>query len=141
MKKIHIFLLLCVGGAVAVLVSIMGSLTTFDTVQTARNKPGKFVHLIARLDRTQPIQYDAVNNPNFLMFAVRDSIGDSITVVYRNPKPDNLEISDRLVLKGSFQGSYFDCKEILLKCPSKYKEEIKIAASQELNIRRNRERK
>ena len=65
MKKLHILLLLCVAIAISVLISFMGTLTTYDTVQTAKDKPGKFIHLIARLDHTKPVEYDAVNNPNY----------------------------------------------------------------------------
>jgi cytochrome c-type biogenesis protein CcmE len=48
-------------------------------------------------------------------------------VVYRNAKPDNLEISERLVLKGAYKDGHFECKEIMMKCPSKYKDEVKTA--------------
>jgi cytochrome c-type biogenesis protein CcmE len=34
-----------------------------------------------------------------------------------------MEKSERLVLKGSVQGNHFECKDILLKCPSKYKDD------------------
>ena len=127
MKKLHILLLLCVAIAISVLISFMGTLTTYDTVQTAKDKPGKFIHLIARLDHTKPVEYDAVNNPNYLSFTAIDSLGDAVKVVYRNAKPDNLEISERLVLKGAIKDDYFDCREILMKCPSKYKDDIKAA--------------
>lgn len=125
MKKIHILLLLCVAIAISVLISFMGTLTTYDTVQTAREQPGKFIHLVARLDHTKPVEYDAVHNPNYLSFTAIDSLGEAVKVVYRNAKPDNLEISDRLVLKGAIKDDYFDCREILMKCPSKYKDDNK----------------
>ena len=55
----------------------MGSLTTYDTVETAKNKPGKFVHLVAKLDTRKPIEYDAINNPNYMSFTAIDSVGGS----------------------------------------------------------------
>jgi cytochrome c-type biogenesis protein CcmE len=127
MKKIHIILLVCIAAAIVVLISFMGTLTTYDTVETARKKPGKYVHLIARLDHRQPVEYDAIKNPNFLSFTAIDSLGDAVKVIYRNSKPSNLEHSERLVLKGSMKDNYFDCKEILMKCPSKYKDDMKAA--------------
>jgi cytochrome c-type biogenesis protein CcmE len=33
-----------------------------------------------------------------------------------------MEKSERLVLKGKVQNGQFECKDILLKCPSKYKD-------------------
>lgn len=127
MKKTHIILLVCIAAAIVVLISFMNTMTTYDTVETARRKPGKFVHLIARLDQRQPVEYDAIKNPNFLSFTAIDSLGDAVKVIYRNSKPSNLEHSERLVLKGSMKDNYFECKEILMKCPSKYKDDMKAA--------------
>jgi len=127
MKKFQIVLLLFIAAAIAVLISFMGSLTTYDTVETARNKSGKFVHLIAKLDHTRPIEYDAIKDPNYLSFTAVDSLGDVVKVIYLNAKPENLEVSERLVLKGSIKEDHFECKEILMKCPSKYKDDMKAA--------------
>ena len=81
------------------------------------------MHVIAKLDHSQPVQYDAVNNPNYLSFTAVDSLGKSVKVVYHNAKPDNLEASERLVLKGAYKDDHFECKEIMMKCPSKYKDD------------------
>jgi cytochrome c-type biogenesis protein CcmE len=124
MKKLHILLLVLIAVAIGVLVSFMGSLTTYDTVSTAKKKQGKFVHLIAKLDRNEPVQYDAIKNPNYLSFTAVDSLGARVQVVYDKPKPGNLEHSERLVLKGRMQGEVFKCDEILMKCPSKYKDDM-----------------
>ena len=126
MKKIHIVLLVFIAVAIGVLVSFMGTLTTYDTVATAKKKQGKFVHLIARLDQTVPVEYDAVKDPNYLSFMAVDSLGGKVQVIYDKPKPGNLEHSERLVLKGRMQGDVFKCEEILMKCPSKYKDDVKI---------------
>jgi cytochrome c-type biogenesis protein CcmE len=37
-----------------------------------------------------------------------------------------LEQSERVVLKGRMKGDVFECSEILLKCPSKYKDDKKV---------------
>lgn len=123
MKKIHIALLVMVAGAIAILLTFLKTTSTYDTIDTAISKPGKYVHLMARLDKSRPIEYDAIKNPNYLSFTAVDTLGKSIKVVYHNAKPDNLEISEKLVLKGKYQDGQFDCKEIQTKCPSKYKEE------------------
>lgn len=126
MKKIHIVLLLLIAGSIAVLLTFLKGASTYDTVETAIAKPGKFVHLMAKLDKSSPIQYDAIKDPNYLSFTAIDTTGKSVKVVYHNAKPDNLEISEKLVLKGKYQDGYFDCSEIQTKCPSKYKEDMKI---------------
>ncbi|HRF19333.1 MAG TPA: hypothetical protein PK977_14255, partial [Chitinophagaceae bacterium] len=88
MKKIHIALLVMVAGAIALLLTFLKTTSTYDTVDTAMSKPGKYVHLMARLDKTQPIEYDAVKNPNYLSFTAVDTLGKSVKVVYHNAKPD-----------------------------------------------------
>jgi cytochrome c-type biogenesis protein CcmE len=59
MKKIHIALLVLIAVTIAVLISFMGTLSTYDSVQSAMKKKGKTVSIIAKLDRTRPIEYDA----------------------------------------------------------------------------------
>ncbi|MBS1576189.1 MAG: cytochrome c maturation protein CcmE [Bacteroidetes bacterium] len=125
MKKVQIVLLILIAAAIAVLISFLKTSPTYDTVEIAKSKPGKPVSLIAKLDKSQPVDYD-YKNPNYLSFFVIDSLGGKVRVVYHNPKPDNLEHSERLVLKGSIQNDHFECKEILMKCPSKYKDEMKM---------------
>ena len=123
MKTIHIVMLVLIAGAIAWLVTSLRGTTTYDTIETAMQKPGKFVHVVARLDTTQPLQYDAINNPNFLAFTAVDSLGGKVKVVYHNAKPDNLETSERLVLQGAYENGQFECKTIMMKCPSKYSDE------------------
>jgi cytochrome c-type biogenesis protein CcmE len=123
MKKTHIILLLLIAAAIGTLISFTGDLSTYDTIASASAKEGKFVHLIAKLDKTKPIEYDAVKNPNYMRFTAVDTLGNSTPVVYHNSKPGDFEMSERLVLKGSMQNGQFDCKEILMKCPSKYKDD------------------
>jgi cytochrome c-type biogenesis protein CcmE len=127
MKKIHIVLLVFIAAAIAVLISFLQTASTYDTIDTAISKPGKFVHLMAKLDKSQPVEYDAIKNPNFLSFTAIDTLGKSIRVVYNNPKPENFEMSEKLVLQGKYMNGLFECKTIQTKCPSKYKDDIKNA--------------
>lgn len=120
MKKLHIVLLVLIAASIAVLISFIGKATTFDSVSEAINNPGKLVHLSARLDKSAPIKYDPLK-PNYLEFTALDSTG-VIKVVYHDAKPDNLEMSSTLVMKGRYENGYFECKSILPKCPSKYKD-------------------
>ncbi|OSZ80060.1 hypothetical protein CAP36_02000 [Chitinophagaceae bacterium IBVUCB2] len=125
MKKIHIALLVLIAGAIAVLLTFLKTTSTYDTVDTAISKPGKYVHLMAKLDKSQPVEYDALKDANYLSFTAVDTLGKSVKVVYHNTKPDNFEISERLVLKGKYNDGVFNCDAIQTKCPSKYKEDMK----------------
>ena len=123
MKKIHIAALVLIAVAIATLISFMGDVTTYDTIASAKQRSGRAVTLIAKIDKSAPMEYDPIKNPNYLSFTALDSVGNSIKVIYHNPKPTDMEKSERIVLKGSVQGDHFECKDILLKCPSKYKDE------------------
>jgi cytochrome c-type biogenesis protein CcmE len=131
MKKMHIVILVLIAISITVLISYTGDLTTYETVASAKQKEGKFVNLIAKLDKSQPMDYDPVKNPNYLSFTAVDTLGNVVKVVYHNTKPTDMEKSERLVLKGRMEGDHFECKDILMKCPSKYKDDMQ-AASKEL---------
>lgn len=130
MKKLHIFLLVAVAAAIAVMISYTTNLTTYDTIASARQKPGQYVHLIAKLDRSQPVQYDPLKDPNYCAFNITDSLGGVTKVISQKPKPADLEQSERIVLKGRMKEDGFHCDDILLKCPSKYKDDMNAASKQ-----------
>jgi cytochrome c-type biogenesis protein CcmE len=108
---------------VALIIFSANDFSTYDSIASAKQKQGVFVHLIAKLDVSQPIEYDAIKDPNYLSFYATDSLGGKTKVVYHKEKPTDLEKSERVVLKGKMQGDVFECKDILLKCPSKYKDD------------------
>jgi len=123
MKKTHIVILIFIAAAIAVLVSFTGNLTTYETVASARQKEGKFVRLIAKVDKTRPIEYDPAKDPNYMSFTAIDTLGNTTKVVFHNSKPPDFEKSERLVLNGKMQNGLFECKDMLMKCPSKYKDD------------------
>ena len=126
MKKTHIIILIGIAALiVGLIVYSAGDFSTYETISSAKNKQGTFVHLIAKLDKSEPIEYDAINNPNYLSFYAIDSLGGKTKVVFHNSKPTDLEKSERIVMKGKMQADHFECKDILLKCPSKYKDDKK----------------
>lgn len=125
-------MLVAIAAVIAALVSMMGDLSTYETLASARQKPGKSVTVIAKLDRSvaNPIQYDPAKNANFTSFHVIDSLGNKAKVEYYFEKPFDMEKSERIVLKGSMQGNVFKITRkdgILIKCPSKYKDDPKAA--------------
>jgi cytochrome c-type biogenesis protein CcmE len=130
MRKIHVVLLVVIAALVALLVSFMGDLSTYETLASARQKEGKAVTVIAKLDMSSPIVYDPLKNANFTSFHVVDSLGNRARVEYHFEKPYDMEKSERIVLKGKMKGEVFEITRkdgILIKCPSKYKDDPKAA--------------
>ena len=126
MKKLHIVILILIAASIAVLVSFMGDLSTYETIASARQKSGKTVTIIAHLDNTRPIEYNPAKDPNYLSIHISDTLGNTARVVYHFEKPYDLEKAERITLKGKMVGDVFDISRkdgILLKCPSKYKDD------------------
>lgn len=126
MKRTHIIILIGIVALIIGLLVFSVDFSTYDTINSAKNKQGKFVHLIAKLDKSEPITYDPIKNPNYLSFYAIDSLGGKTQVIYHNSKPGDLEKSERIVLKGKMESDHFECQDILLKCPSKYKDDKKM---------------
>ncbi len=127
MKKTHIVILVLIAAAIAVLVSYTGNLSTYETVASARQKEGKFVRLIAKVDKSKPVEYDAAKDPNYMTFTAIDTLGNTTQVVFHNSKPQDFEKSERLVLNGKMENGKFECKDMMMKCPSKYKDDPNVA--------------
>lgn len=134
MKKTHIILLVLIAVAIVVLISYTGDLSSYETIGSAKQKQGKFLNLIVKMDKSVPVEYDPVKDPNYLKFAVQDSLGGKISVVYHNTMPTDMDKSERLVLKGKVQGDVFECTAIVLKCPSKYKDNPNANKNQPVTI-------
>jgi len=129
MKKIYIVALVVIAVVIALLISQLGNFSTYETIASAKAKPGKSVTVIAKLD-TASMQYDPVKDPNFLAFQVEDTLGARMNVVYHFEKPIDMEKSERVVLKGKMENGVFQIRDqsgILIKCPSKYKDDPKAA--------------
>ena len=123
MKTSSIVILVAIAAAIGAILMYSVDFSTYDTIGSAKEKQGQYVHLIAKLDKSKPIEYDALKDPNYLTFYATDSLGGSTQVIFRDVKPAELEQSERVVLKGTMNGDVFECDNILLKCPSKYKDE------------------
>jgi cytochrome c-type biogenesis protein CcmE len=130
MKRLHIVLLVFIAIAIGVLVSFMGNLSTYETIASAKQKEGRNVTIIAKLDNSQPIEYNPVRNPNYCSFHIIDTLGNKAKVVYYYEKPYDMDKAERIVLKGKMKDNIFEItnKEgILIKCPSKYKDDPEAA--------------
>ena len=126
MKKTHIiFLILGIFGLVAMSFFVK-DLTTQETFASAKKK-GKFVVVKVKLDKNTPVEYDAVKDPNKTVFYAFDHNGNRSRVLYTNAKPTDIERSEGIDLNGYMRDGYFECNKIQMKCPSKYKDDMKQA--------------
>ena len=122
MKKIHIIGLVLIAAAIAILVTAAKDLGTYSNFKSATNTTDA-VKIVGSLCKDKEIQYDPRKDPNYLSFYVKDNNGEIKKVVLKNAKPRDFEMSEQIVLTGSMKGEEFIASDMLLKCPSKYKDE------------------
>jgi cytochrome c-type biogenesis protein CcmE len=125
MKTIHIIIILVLVVAVAVIVATLSDASTYSDFTEAAQKPGKEIHIIGKLVKSKPIEYDAQKNVNQFSFYMTDQKGVEKKVTYNNVKPQDFEKSDQVVVIGSMKNDEFYATGLLLKCPSKYNSEKK----------------
>lgn len=126
MKPIQIALLVLAALGVAAVVSLYGNTTKYVTFPEAdalaKENPGRDYHVVASLDKTKAIEYNPRNDANYLVFYANDSLGNGKKVVYNQPKPQDMERSEKIMLIGHSEGDHFQATEISMKCPSKYED-------------------
>ncbi|MEN0049022.1 MAG: cytochrome c maturation protein CcmE [Bacteroidota bacterium] len=122
MKKIYIVVLGMAFMAVALLLTASDDVSTYSSFAEAMNTDKK-VKIVGKLAKDKPIEYDPAIDPNYTGFYLRDSEGVERKVALIKAKPQDFERSEQIVLTGTMEGDEFVATEILMKCPSKYKDE------------------
>ena len=122
MKPIHIVALLVLAGGVAALTMQAKDVSTYATFKDAVTASSK-VKVAGKLIKDKPMVYEPVVNPNLFTFYLKDQNGKEVLVNLLKPKPQDFELSEQVVVTGEMQGEAFVANEVLMKCPSKYKDE------------------
>jgi len=123
MKKMHIVALVMIAAAVVMITLSASDLSTFTTFAKAEEST-KRVKVSGQLSKLDPLVYAPEKNPNFFSFYLIDQDNDKRKVEVRKPKEQGFEMAESIVVTGELdEGGVFQASEVLLKCPSKYKEE------------------
>jgi cytochrome c-type biogenesis protein CcmE len=122
MSKISILGLLMIGAAVFIFMNASKDVSTYSNFTEAIANHDR-VKVVGKLNRAIPTQYDALKNPNVFRFHLIDNKGVEKQVVLAKAKPQDFERSEQIVVTGLMKGDAFYADEILMKCPSKYKQE------------------
>lgn len=116
------FVLVLAGLSLAIFAFVKNS-SPMVTIQDAKKAPDRHVLVGANLVKDS-IQSEPTKG--LVMFTVQDEkTGETLPVVYKGFVPENMEEAKRVVVGGKMAGDHFECKEIQLKCPSKYKGKVK----------------
>ena len=122
MKRIHIISIVLIAGAIALLMMASDDLSTYGTFDEARNADNK-VKIAGQLAKDKEMYYNPEENPNYFSFFLTDQTGEEQKVVLLGAKPTDFEMSEQVVVTGEWKDENFVASTILLKCPSKYKDE------------------
>ncbi len=109
------------------LLSVGRELSVYADFQTARANPGKTYHVVAQWVERERAYYDAAADA--FWFRAQDSVGQVYWVRYPDPEPVGFATAQKVVLIGSMRDTVFEAEKILMKCPSKYKEEARAGGS------------
>lgn len=123
MKKSHIILIIVLAVAVGAVISLVKDPRTYGTFTEAAQNPDKSFEISGTLDKSSPVVYDALVNPDAFSFFMFDQDNTRHKVVVSKPKPQDFEKSIKVVVGGKMKGNVFEANHILLKCPSKYEGE------------------
>lgn len=121
MNRNMIIALVLIAVGIAVFISASEDVSTYATFKQAEN--GDRVKIVGQLSREKPIVYDPQNAPDEFSFYMKDSDGLERKVILNKPKPQDFEMSEQIVVTGELENDAFMANEILMKCPSKYKDE------------------
>ncbi len=122
MKKSYILALLLIGAAIVLLITASKDFSTYNSFSSAA-KNGGVVKIVGQLAKEMEIYYQPEKDANHFSFYLTDKDGATKLVVLKAPKPQDFELSEQVVLTGIMKADTFEAKTMLLKCPSKYKDE------------------
>jgi cytochrome c-type biogenesis protein CcmE len=122
MKKTEIVGLIAVILILGYIVSITVDLDNYVTFADAKERTGETVTLIGKLNKAKSIDYDPETNHNLTSFYAFDSEGKESKIELHEAKPQGLDRSEEITVKGTFKEGVFHASEMQMKCPSKYEE-------------------
>ncbi|MEO6132392.1 MAG: cytochrome c maturation protein CcmE [Saprospiraceae bacterium] len=117
-----ILIVALMAGGVVMLISASKDMSTYSTFAKVRNS-GESAKVVGMLSKDKPMYYNAEEDPNLFTFYMKDQNGEEHKVTLHAAKPQDFELSEQVVASGSFQGDDFVAASLLMKCPSKYKNE------------------
>ena len=122
MKVTHIVGLVFVIAAIGIFISMSGEATEYADFAYATATQKK-VMIAGELSKDKEIYYNPQRDPNYLSFFIKDEAGEERKVVLKAAKPTDFEQSEKVVVTGQMEGNEFHASDMLMKCPSKYKDE------------------
>ena len=132
MKKSHIIAIAIIAIAVAAILSTVADSSTYSSFSIAGSHPKKVYHVVGKLSKEKPQEYNPRVDANLFSFYMTDNEGNEKKVLLNKTKPQDFDRSEQIVVIGKMSGDEFHASDVLMKCPSKYnnaKEDMKSTTS------------
>ncbi|WGQ11915.1 cytochrome c maturation protein CcmE [Pedobacter gandavensis] len=123
MRKSAIIGLITIAICVGFLISLNAGTSNYSTFTEAAKDSREF-HVMGFWEKEKGMYYDAQKDANHFAFFMKDEKGQVNKVVYNGSKPQDFERSEKLVLIGKMKDGTFYASKILMKCPSKYNNDL-----------------
>jgi cytochrome c-type biogenesis protein CcmE len=132
MKKSHIIAIIIIAIAIGAILSTLADSSTYASFSLAAGHPSKTYHVVGKLNKQMPQEYDPHKEADLFSFFLVDNEGVEKKVILHKARPQDFEKSEQIVVVGKMKDDAFVATEVLMKCPSKYnnpKEDMKNVSS------------
>lgn len=123
MRKSAIIGLITIAICVGFLISLNAGTSNYSTFTEAAKDSREF-HVMGYWEKEKGMYYDALKDANHFSFYMKDEKNVVKKVIYNGTKPQDFERSEKLVLIGKMKDDTFYASKILMKCPSKYNNDL-----------------
>lgn len=122
MKKSSIIGMIIIAIAIGVIISTYADSSTYGSFSDAQETQ-KELHVVGKLVKNKEMVYNPEVDANYFSFYMIDNQGKECKVEFTGTKPQDFERSEQIVLTGQMDNGKFQANKILMKCPSKYKQD------------------
>jgi cytochrome c-type biogenesis protein CcmE len=123
MKKLHIIGLIIIALSIGFIISLASDYSQYETFTSAEGETKKDFQVVGYLVKGKEMYYDPQVDPNYFTFWMKDKDSVQCKVILYSPKPQDFERTEQIVVTGRMKGDDFEAKSVLMKCPSKYKQD------------------
>lgn len=120
MKTSHIIGISVIALALLFIISTISDSSTYASFSDATESPSETFHVVGRLVKDKPQEYNPEINANVFSFFMIDNDGQERKVILNQAKPQDFDKSEQIVVIGKCDERTFMASSILMKCPSKY---------------------
>src|SRR4051812_34571781 len=118
MKKSYIIAMALIAIAVGAILSTVADSSTYASFSTAASHPKSEFHVVGKLNKEKPQDYNPQANADLFSFYMTDNEGKECHVFLNKTKPQDFDRSEQIVIIGKMKDKEFHASDVLMKCPS-----------------------